>query len=223
MSALKLAWDWLFQWRFYVLLVVLLMMILLPGFFDQATNDRLIWPLTRTMLLIAGLNMIRNMNRGIILIASLGLLATSSDWLSQLEMSAAHVGLFSLLMFSLFTAVITYEGFRQMLVSKKVDSHIIAGAFDGFLMIGFIGALIYSFVHILAPDSYIGVRAGIQGINDLIYFSYITVLTIGYGDIVPNSELVRRISIVLGLVGQFYLVVIMAILVGKYISSPSHQ
>lgn len=223
MIALRRLWNWLFKWRFYVLLVVLILMILTPGFFDEQTNDRIIWPLNRTLLLIAGLNMIRNMNRGVILIASLGLLATSSDWLSRLAISSNHVGLVSLLLFSLFTAAIAYEGFRQMVKADKVDTHIIAGAFDGFLMIGFVGALIYSFIHLLYPGSYIGVREGFQGINDLIYFSYITVLTIGYGDIVPNSEAVRRISILLGLVGQFYLVVVMAVLVGKYLGNNSEK
>ncbi len=217
MNSLKAAWDKLFEWRFYVLLLVLILMIVLPGFFDQQTNDRIVWPFTRTLLLVAGLNIIRHMNRGIIIMATLGLLATSSDWIGRLEMSSDHVGLTSLLLFSLFTTIVTYEGFRQLVNSKQVDSHSIAGAFDGFLMIGLIGALIYSFIHLLYPDSYLGVRPGFEGLNDLIYFSYITVLTIGYGDIVPNSEAVRRISILLGLIGQFYLVVVMAVLVGKYI------
>ena len=51
-----------------------------------------------------------------------------------------------------------------------------------------------------------------------MYYSYITLLTIGYGDILPVSALAHKAAILIGLMGQIYLVVITAIVVGKYIN-----
>ncbi len=51
-----------------------------------------------------------------------------------------------------------------------------------------------------------------------MYYSYITLLTIGYGDILPVTTLAQKAAMLIGLSGQIYLVVITAIVVGKYIS-----
>ncbi len=56
-----------------------------------------------------------------------------------------------------------------------------------------------------------------------MYFSYITLTTIGYGDILTITILARKASILIGLVGQMYLVVITAIVVGKYIKQSSNM
>lgn len=57
--------------------------------------------------------------------------------------------------------------------------------------------------------------------EQLMYFSYITLLTIGYGDILPVTVLAQKATILIGLIGQMYLVVITAIVVGKYINQLS--
>jgi len=51
----------------------------------------------------------------------------------------------------------------------------------------------------------------------LTYYSFITLLTIGYGDITPTSQLARNASVLIGFMGQFYLVIVMAVVVEKYI------
>jgi hypothetical protein len=51
-----------------------------------------------------------------------------------------------------------------------------------------------------------------------MYFSYVTLLTIGYGDIYPISRIAHKASLLIGLAGQLYLVIITSIVVGKYIN-----
>ena len=58
--------------------------------------------------------------------------------------------------------------------------------------------------------------------EELMYFSYITLTTIGYGDILPITPMARKAAILIGLIGQMYLVVITAIVVGKYINQSSN-
>ena len=76
-------------------------------------------------------------------------------------------------------------------------------------------------VEILDPGSFSGFAAdqlNNEGNgNDLMYFSFITLLTIGYGDILPVSQFARNAAIVIGLLGQFYLVIVTGVVVEKYI------
>jgi hypothetical protein len=55
-------------------------------------------------------------------------------------------------------------------------------------------------------------------VDELLYYSYVTLMTIGYGEIVPITSIARKASILIGLMGQIYLVVLTAIIVGKYIN-----
>jgi len=54
--------------------------------------------------------------------------------------------------------------------------------------------------------------------DGLMYFSFVTLLTIGYGDIIPITQIAQKATIFVGLIGQFYLVILTAITVGKYLN-----
>lgn len=212
----------LYQVRFPILMVVLLITILLPGFFEEQTNQKIVWPIIRSFLLLSCLNLIRKMKKAVIMVAVIGLLATSADWLQWIK-DVQYAALISFSLFSIFIAIVTYELFNQILKTKMVSAQTIIAAFDGFLLIGIIGFLMFSFIHFAKPNSFNRVSMGEAGINDLLYYSYITLLTIGYGNIVPVSEIAKRLSILVGLVGQFYLVVVMSVLVGKFLSEKKNK
>ncbi len=55
--------------------------------------------------------------------------------------------------------------------------------------------------------------------NSLMYYSLVTLATIGYGDITPKHEVAKSISVGLGLLGQIYLTVLVAMLVGKFLKT----
>jgi len=76
-------------------------------------------------------------------------------------------------------------------------------------------------VELLEPGSFSGLPAidlnPESNRDGLIYYSFITLLTIGYGDINPVSDLARNASVLIGLLGQFYLVIVTAVVIEKYI------
>ena len=82
-------------------------------------------------------------------------------------------------------------------------------------------------IEIIYPNSFSGITThainiGPSEISDsLMYYSYITLMTIGYGDILPTTPIAQKAAIFIGLIGQFYLVVLTAIVVGKYINQSS--
>jgi voltage-gated potassium channel Kch len=56
----------------------------------------------------------------------------------------------------------------------------------------------------------------VGGSANALYFSFVTLATLGYGDIVPASDLTRRLAVVEAVIGQLYLAVLVARLVGLY-------
>ncbi|MEM8970190.1 MAG: potassium channel family protein, partial [Bacteroidota bacterium] len=92
---------------------------------------------------------------------------------------------------------------------------------SGYLSLGLIGFFICMSVEVADPGSFRGLGGDPKLFVELIYYSYITLLTIGYGDIIPVTNLARNSSVLIGLVGQMYLVIITAVVVGKYIGQ--HQ
>jgi hypothetical protein len=60
------------------------------------------------------------------------------------------------------------------------------------------------------------VGAGIR--NEMVYFSLVTLATLGYGDIVPKTDLARSLAVIEAVIGQFYMAALVALLVGKFVS-----
>ena len=64
-----------------------------------------------------------------------------------------------------------------------------------------------------------GSISGISGTDDLLYFSFVALTTVGYGEITPQSVLCKRLAVFESVMGNLYLVVILAIIVGRYTST----
>ncbi len=122
----------------------------------------------------------------------------------------------------LFYTIVTFEIIRQVWETKIVNKNVIFGLISGYISLGLIGFFICLSIEILHPISFEGLKATIDQpqlfTERLMYYSYITLITIGYGDIVPVTSLAQKAAILIGMMGQFYLVILTAIVVGKYIN-----
>ena len=82
-------------------------------------------------------------------------------------------------------------------------------------------------IEIIYPNSFSGIEIRTGGSlvmwQQIMYYSYITLMTIGFGDILPLTPIAQKTSIFIGLIGQFYLVILTAIVVGKYINQESNK
>jgi hypothetical protein len=84
-----------------------------------------------------------------------------------------------------------------------------------YLMLGFAFAAIYYLLNMLDPHSFVVASAlsKVQESPDLMYFSFVTLATLGYGDITPRTDLARSLAVLEALAGMLYIAVFMARLV----------
>ena len=147
------------------------------------------------------------------------LCAVSSIWLMYFidEKTIKYIAFtFSILIFT--ATVITL--ISQIIKKKDVDGHLIIETINGYLLIGVIISFINSTIlwhnsqAITFPKN-----IGLIDIDDIVYYSFVSMTTIGFGEIIPQSQIAKSLSIFSGIVGQFYLAIIMALIIGKLLNS----
>jgi hypothetical protein len=105
---------------------------------------------------------------------------------------------------------------RHAFSRGMVDRERILAALDAFLLAGLLFGVVYWMLDRAWPDSF-GERGGAAfSLPNAIYFSFVTIATLGYGDVVPASAPARGLAIVEGVSGQMYMTVLVARLVSLY-------
>ncbi len=97
-----------------------------------------------------------------------------------------------------------------------VDGERIFAALDVYLMAGLIFAVGYWLLDQTWPASFGSAPEPSMTLRQSVYFSFVTIATLGYGDIVPKSEHARSLAIVEAVSGQLFLAVLVARLVSLY-------
>jgi voltage-gated potassium channel len=114
-------------------------------------------------------------------------------------------------------------GIVRMILVGRVSTHAILGAVCGYLLLGIVWSLLYTAVETVAPQSFriAGAGGGESAPFDrgtLSYYSFVTLSTVGYGDVTPATPLARTLSWTEAVAGQLYLAVLVAGLVGFRVS-----
>ncbi len=129
--------------------------------------------------------------------------------------------LISQLTLFVFLILATFNAMRQVAVGNDINPNRIVGAICIYLLLGVMWSIAYSVLEYLQPGSFKGLtELAMPAWNpDWIYFSFVTITTLGYGDIAPLMQTVRSLSFAEAIVGQFYIAVLVAGLVSAYISA----
>jgi len=103
---------------------------------------------------------------------------------------------------------------------RRVTGDKISGVISGYLMLGLAWAFLYSLIEILAPGS-MSFSTGTapddpHRMLDLIYFSFATITTLGYGDITPLTDRARSLALLEAVTGVLYIAVMVSSLVSAY-------
>jgi len=115
----------------------------------------------------------------------------------------------------LIVSITIVELFKEIFKTKIIDSHIISSAISIYVLVGIFWYLLFMFLLMIDPDSF-----HIRNFNpemvtiDMIYFSFTTLTTLGYGDITPLSYTAKMWSITEAMMGVMFL----AIMISRVVS-----
>ena len=133
--------------------------------------------------------------------------------------TSREVRLASQLNFFLFGVLAMSFVLRAVLTHPRVSPNRIAGAVSVYFLVGLNFALLYSLIFALDPGAFSGIDTAAGGdlvFLDLLYYSFVTLTTLGYGDITPQSNTAQAFAYLEAASGVLYLAVMIASLVGAY-------
>lgn len=105
---------------------------------------------------------------------------------------------------------------RHIRTETEVTADLIMGAACGYLLLGLVWAYGYNFLALIQPNAFDGAENPHQQIWPYIYYSFVTLTTLGYGDITAATDQARALSILEAIFGQLYLAILIARLVGLH-------
>jgi len=133
-------------------------------------------------------------------------------WLEDPDLSATTLGIWTVI--GLLAAA---AALRFAMRASKVDAEHLYAALSAYLLAGIYFGLLYWVLEQIRPGTFSAPIRFSQ--TSAIYFSFVTLATLGYGDVVPRGEIARGIAIVEGVGGQLFLAVLVARLVSLYSTS----
>lgn len=133
---------------------------------------------------------------------------------SQLLSFSSFIAIFGFL-----TVAVIYT-FRQIALGTKITFNRLVGAICVYLLFGMIWAFTYTLVEAWFPGSFRGIESTMDRgwDSEWLYFSFVTMTTLGYGDISPVLPLARALAYLQAVFGQFYIAMLVAGLVGGYLA-----
>ena len=150
--------------------------------------------------------------------------------LTQVSMAALfdiyhleHYSIIRLLSALIFYLIMSFECLQYTFEDKVITQSTLFGALCAYLLIGQCFTSVYVLIYQFEPLSFSGLSSERVNINsDLIYFSFVTITTLGYGDILPVSKMAKTLAWMESYMGQAYLTILMALLVGRFINQKNN-
>jgi hypothetical protein len=214
-------------------LVALVLLFIVTPFVDDLKNGDAIDGLLMTLVLVSGVLAVGR-RRGTLVVALLLVLpALAGKWINQFRSDLVPPEVY--LVFGLcFVGFVMLQFLHFILRAPRVNSEVLCAGVAGYLLLGIIWMFAYILVARLQPmDPHDPLKLTAFSYNvgppaarsltsfDAFYFSFITLSTVGYGDITPMSHAARTLAMTEAMTGTLYVAVLISRLVALYTSQGS--
>lgn len=211
--------GWIYRMRSIYLFASLLLFVLLMPFIDGAVSlqDRMLANLINVSVLVAAVAAVGR-SRLSFVIALLFTLPVLGLQLAGLAYGANHYLLWSWIFGAAFYATTLGYLLRYVFSSDVMSADKLFGAAAAYMLLGILWSYLYMISQYLHPGAFslYGSVGTAMSAPDLIYFSYTTLTTTGYGDIAPLHSSVRSLAILEQVCGTLFVAILIARLAGIY-------
>ena len=200
----------LYENRFLLFLLSIILLLIAYPFADQAAQGETVLRPAFTLVIFSGIHAMQR-NRGILVLAMIiGIPAILARWIVS-DIASISSELYTLLFSMLFFSLLCLFLLSAVLGTDRITRDTIFGAIGIYLTLGITWALSYQFVDTLIP----GALQNVHSETAYLYFSFVTLTTLGYGDITPLIPVTESMAMFEAVIGQLYIAVLIARLVSS--------
>jgi voltage-gated potassium channel len=209
---------WVERNRFLLLLISTVLTIVLPAFFGSGMLSEIIFVVSISFLFIQSMVAanIKKSRRRVMRIVVLTLIVVS--WLRPAGFDSMVIEIIKLVFFVAFFIFVMIHLGRYIIKSNTVDTNVLITSINIYLLAGIVGASLCVVMYRMYPDAYnFPSYINTPVFAHFLYYSFITLSTVGYGDITPRIPETMTLAYMLSVIGQLYVAIIIAFLIGKFL------
>jgi voltage-gated potassium channel len=207
------------------LLIALALLFFFFPFVEEVKGGDLIVSILLSLVLLSAVLAVASSRRTLIVALLLAIPAVAGRWINHFQplvpppiFLIAGLGLVAFVVVNLL---------RFVLGAPSVNVEVLCASISAYLMLGLMWTIAYWLVAWVTPTAFAfntttGTKESIEGFN-AFYFSFITLSTVGYGDITPVSRVARMLAATEAMTGLLYVAVLIARLVALYSTANSHD
>ena len=185
-------------------LIAIAVLFVSTPFVEPLRSGPLIESILFTVVLISGVLAIADRRSVVIIAAVLAAVALAGRWISHLRPDRMPPELF-LIGGILFVLFVILNLLRFVLTASEVNTEVLCASISAYLLLGLLWTFAYWLVAELIPNAFAfsGPDKSLEGFNGF-YFSFITMSTVGYGDITPVAKVARMLAAIEAMTGLLY-------------------
>ena len=204
------------------LLVALVLLFVFTPFIEDLPRGDLIEAVLLTLVMVSSVLAVGGRRRILVVALVLVVPAVVGKWINHVRPELLHPAVFLIATVVFFGFVVAHL-LHFIVRAPRVDMEVLCAGVAGFLMLGLLWTPVYLLVARLNPGAFTlpaGSGATLDGFN-AFYFSFITLCTIGYGDVTPVTKVARMLAVTEAIAGLFYMALLISRLVSLYAAPKS--
>jgi hypothetical protein len=214
-----------FRYSAVELLVSLVLLIVASPFLESIPNGDLVEVVLISVMMVLAVMAVGGRRRVLAIALLLVIPALAAKWGNHLRPQMAPPEIY-LATSAVFFLYVIANLLRFILRAPRVDANVMCAGVAGYLLLGLLWIPAYLLVAQVSPAAFTispapGADPAMRGFN-AFYFSFITLTTVGYGDILPVSKVARMLAVMEAITGVFYMAVLISRLVSVYSSAQPH-
>src|SRR5438034_3143531 len=204
------------------LLIALALFFMWAPFVEEIEGGELIVSCLFSLVLLAGVVAVADSKRVLVIAIVLAIPAIAGRWMNHFRPDLIPPAVF-LVAGLILIAFVVGNLLRFVLRAPSVNTEVLCASISAYLMLGLMWTMAYWLVDQLTPGGAFSfnTNTGTRSMNGFtgFYFSFVTLSTVGYGDITPVSKVARMLAAMEAMTGLLYMAILIARLVALY-SSP---